>query len=67
MKPEVELMMFLRMHSDKITKNGDNGLKMSFEGLISAYMYIFLETGNSILRSILKPAVEEMVFLRMLM
>ena len=55
------------MNSDKITKNGDIGLKMSFEGLISAYMYIFLETGNSILRSILKPAVEEMVFLRMLM
>ena len=67
LKPEVELVIFLCMNSDKITKNGDNGLKMSFEGLISAYMYIFLETGNSILRSILKPAVEEMVFLRMLM
>ena len=67
MKAEVELVIFLCMNSDTITKNGDNGLKMSFEGLISAYMYIFLETGNSILRSILKPAVEEMVFLRMLM
>ena len=67
LKPEVEVMVFQRMRSDKITKNGENALKMQFEGLISAYMYIFLETGNSILRSILKPAVEEMVFLRMLM
>ncbi len=28
LKPEVELMVFLRMRSDKITKNGENALKM---------------------------------------
>ncbi len=27
LKPEVDLMVFLRMRSDKITKNGKNALK----------------------------------------
>ena len=30
LKPEVELMVFLRMRSDKITKKGENALKMQF-------------------------------------
>ena len=30
LKPEVELMVFLRMRSDKITKNGKNPLQMQF-------------------------------------
>ena len=51
-KPEVELLAFLRMRSNKITKNGKNALKMQVEGLVSR-MYI------------LKPKVEFMVFLRM--
>jgi hypothetical protein len=35
LKPEVELMVFLRMRSNKITTNGENDLKMQFEGLFS--------------------------------
>ena len=31
LKPEVELMVFLRMRSDKITKNGKMPLKRSFK------------------------------------
>ena len=57
-------MVFLRMRSNKITKNGENALKMQFKGLISR-MYMFFGTGNPNLRSILKPEVELMVFLRM--
>ena len=64
MKPEVELMVFLRMRSDKITKNGENAPKMRFEGLISR-MYMFVGAGNPNLRSVLKPKVELVVFLRM--
>jgi hypothetical protein len=30
LKAEVELMEFRRMHSDKLTKNGENALKMQF-------------------------------------
>ncbi len=30
LKPKVELMVFLRMRSDKITKNGENAIKMQF-------------------------------------
>ena len=30
LKPEVEVMVFQRMRSDKITKNGENALKMQF-------------------------------------
>ena len=41
MTPEVELMVFLRMRSDKITKNGENAIKMQFEGLISPCVYVF--------------------------
>ena len=39
-QPEVEVMVFQRMRSDKITKNGENALKMQFEGLISACIYL---------------------------
>ena len=64
LKPEVELMVFLRMRSDKITKNGENAPKMQFQGPNSR-MYMFFGTRNPNLRSILKPEVELMVFLRM--
>ncbi len=64
LKPEVELMVFLRMRSDKITKNGENAIKMQFKGLISP-AYMFLGTMSPNLRSILKLEVELMVFLRM--
>jgi hypothetical protein len=30
LKPEVKLQVFLRMRSDKITKNGENALKTQF-------------------------------------
>ena len=39
-KPDVDLMVFLRMSSNKITKNGEKAPKMQFEGLISS-IYIF--------------------------
>ncbi len=64
LKPEVELMVFLRMRSNKITTDGENALKMQFEGLISR-VYMFFGTGNPYLRSILKPEVDLMVFMRM--
>ncbi len=64
MKPEVALMVFLRMRSDKISKNDENALKMQFEGLISR-VYTFFGTRIPNLTSILKPEVELMVFLRM--
>ena len=64
LKPEVELMVFLRMHSNKITKNYKNALKTQFEGLISR-MYMFFDTGNPNLRSIVKQKVELRAFLRM--
>ena len=64
LKPEVELMVFLRMRSNKITKNGENAPKMQFEGLVSR-KYMFFCTRNPNLRSILKPEVELMLFLRM--
>ena len=57
LKPEVKVMVFQRMRSDKITKNGENALKMQFEGLISR-VYMFFGTGSPNLRSILKPEVE---------
>ena len=41
MKPKVELMVFLRMRSNKITKNGENATKMRFGGLISRVYYVF--------------------------
>ncbi len=65
LKPEVELMVFRRMRSDKITKNAAKNVhKMQFKRLISR-VYKFFSTGNLNLRSILKPEVELMVFLRM--
>ncbi len=64
MKPEVELMVFLRMRSNKNMKTPENVLKIHFEGLISR-VYMFFGTGNPNLMSILKPEVELMVFLRM--
>ena len=63
-KPEVELMVFLRMRSNKITKNGENAFKMQFEGLISR-VYMFFGAKSPNLRSISKPKVELIVFLRM--
>ena len=62
--PEVELMVFLRMRSNEITKNGENAPKMQFEGIISR-KYMFFGTRNPNFRSILKPEVELMLFLRM--
>ena len=41
LKPEVELMVFLRMRSDKITKNGEKCPKMQFQSPISTYLYGF--------------------------
>ena len=35
LKPEVELMVFLRMRNNKITKDGENAPKMQFEIQIS--------------------------------
>ncbi len=64
LKPEVDLTVFLRMRSDKITKNDKNALKMQFEGPISL-VYMCFGTENPNLRSILKPEVDLMVFLRM--
>jgi len=64
LKPEVELMVFLRMRSNKNTKNAENALKIKFYGLISRN-HMFFGTRNPNLRSILKPEVELMVFLRM--
>ncbi len=61
--PEVELMVLLRMRSDKITKNAENVLKILFRGLMFR-MYMFFGAGNPNMRSILKPEVESMVFRR---
>jgi hypothetical protein len=64
LKPEVDLMVFLRMRSDKITKTAQNAIKMQFECLISG-AYMFFGTRSPNLRSILKPEVDLMVFSRM--
>ena len=64
LKPEVELMVFLRMRSNKITKTKKNVIKIQFGGLISR-VYMFFSTRNPNLRSVLKPEVELMGFLRM--
>ncbi len=63
-KPEVELMMFLRMRSNEIAKNAENGVKMAFGGLIYG-VYMFFGTGNPNLSFILKPEVELVMFVRM--
>ena len=64
LKPEVDLIVFLRMRSDTMTTNGKHSLEMQCEALISC-VYMFFGTRNTNLRSILKPEVELMVFLGM--
>ncbi len=64
LKPEVELMVFCACAVIKSRKTLENVLKIQFKGLISR-MYMFFGAGNPNLRSILKPEVELMVFLRM--
>jgi hypothetical protein len=62
LKPKVELMVFLRMRSNKITKNVEKAFQVQFVGLISR-VDMFFGTRNP--RSILKPEVELILFLRM--
>ncbi len=57
-------MASLRMHSNKITKKLKNVLKVQSEGVISR-VYMYFGTENQDLKSIFKPEVELMVFLRM--
>ena len=64
LKPEVNLMLFLRMRSNKIANTAKNVLKIQFEGTVSR-VYMVFGTANPNLASILKPEVELMVFLRM--
>ncbi len=64
LKPEVELTVFLRMRSKKITKNDEKAIKIGLSGLIFL-VYILFGTGNPNMRSVLKPEVELTVFLRM--
>ena len=52
------------MRSNQITKNLEKAFKMQLEGLISRVDMSF-GTRNPNLRSIFKPKVELMVFLRM--
>jgi len=63
LKPEVKLMMFLRLRSNKIRKKRRNVIKMQFSGLISR-VCMFFGTGNPKLQSILKPTVTLLVFQR---
>ena len=64
-KQEVELIVFLRMCSDKITKNGEKiPSKCCFKAQVPR-IYMFFGTESPNLRSISKPEVELMVFLRM--
>ena len=56
LEPEVELMVLLRMRSNKITKTAENGFKMQFAGLISRDC-MFFGTRNPNLNSILKREV----------
>ncbi len=64
LKPKVELTVFLRMRSNKIAKTAKNVLNMQFE-FTASRVYMFFGTENPNLRSILKPEVELMGFLRM--
>ncbi len=65
LKPEVELMVFLRMRSQKkITKNAVIAIKMELVRVIFR-VSIFFGTQNMNMRCILKPEVELMVFQRM--
>jgi len=63
LKPEVELVVFLRMGSNKITKNCESVLEMQFEGLVSR-VYVFRHN-ESELEVHFEKEVELMVFLRM--
>ena len=54
LKPEVELMVFLRMRRKNARKTVENAIKIQFEGVISR-VYMFFGTRNPNLRSILKP------------
>jgi len=56
LKPEVELMVFLRMRRKILRKTAENAIKIQFEGVISR-VYMFFGTSNPNLRSILKPEV----------
>ena len=65
LKPEVELMVFLRMRSDKITKKRRNmPLKCSFKAQFPR-VYMFFGARSSNVTSDLKSEVELIVFLRM--
>ncbi len=64
LKPEVELTVFLRMRSNKITKNAEKCTQNPVLRPNFPRVYVF-GTGNPNLRSILKPEVELMMFLRM--
>ena len=64
LKPEVELMVFLRISRKNSRKTAENAIKIQFEGVI-LHRYMLCDTGNPNLRSILKPEVELMVLLRM--
>ena len=64
LKPKVDFMVFLRMRSNKIPKNGENAIQMQFDGLVPR-VYMFFGTRKPNLRSILKPEVDLMVLLRM--
>jgi hypothetical protein len=64
LKPEVEIIVFLRMRSNIITKTAKMPPKMRSKGLFSRE-YMFFGTRNPNLRFILKPEVELMVLLRM--
>ena len=64
LKPEVELMVFLRKRRKKSRKTAENAIKIQFESVISR-VYMFFGTRNPNLRSILKPDVDLMVLLCM--
>ena len=63
LRPEVELVVFLRMRSNKSRENTENAIKMQFEGVISRAC-MFLDTRSPNLWSIFKPEVKLLVFLR---
>ena len=60
MKPEANLMVFLRMRSNQITKQDEKALQMQLEDIISRVCMLF-GMRNPNLRSIFKPEVELMV------
>ncbi len=64
LKPEVELMVFLRMRSKKYHEKRRKCHKMEHVGVIYR-VYIFLGTRNMNTRYILKPEVGLVVFVRM--